>query len=144
MKILASNRKALYSYHIIETWQAGIVLKGTEIKSLRESQCSIAEAWVKLINNEAFLIGATIPPYSQAKEAWKTHDPNRDRKLLLNRKELNRIDKELSPGLTLIPLDIHLNEHNFAKVKLALCKGKKNYDKRQALKERDSRRYGDE
>lgn len=143
MKILASNRKALHDYFVIETWEAGIVLRGTEIKSLREGQASIAEAWVKIKSGEAWLVGATIPAYTNAKEDWVSHAPNRERKLLLKKKELRRIDRQLAERLTLVPLDIHLNQRGYAKVKVALVKGKKSYDKRQTIKERDLRRYGD-
>lgn len=142
MKILASNRKAHHDYFIIEKWEAGIVLVGSEIKSLRQAQASIAEAWIKERNNELWLIGANIPPYAQAKEGWSGHEPTRDRKLLLHRKELTRISREL-PGHTLIPLDIHLNARNFAKITVALCKGKKSWDKRETIKERDLERYGE-
>lgn len=142
MKILTTNRSVSRDYFIIDKWDAGIVLKGTEIKSLRESQASIAEAWVKIINGEAWLIGSTINEYSQAREAWKTHDPTRERKLLLKRAELTRIERELTTGITIVPLDIHLSDRNFAKVTIALVKGKKNYDKRETIKERDLNRLG--
>lgn len=142
-RILARNRKALHDYFVIETWEAGIVLRGTEIKSLREGQASIAESWVKIKNNEAWLVGATIPPYSNAREDWVSHAPTRERKLLLRKKELTRISRQLTERLTLVPLDIHIGKRGFAKVKLALVKGKKSYDKRQTIKDRDLRRYGE-
>lgn len=143
MKILASNRKAHHDYFILQTWVAGIVLKGTEIKSLRDGQSSIMEAWVKVEKGEVFLVGAHIPPYAQAKEAWQTHEPNRTRKLLLHRTEIRKLERELGQSLTIVPLDIHLSDRNIAKVKIALVKGKKNYDKRQTIKDRDAKRYGD-
>lgn len=143
MKILTTNRKAHYDYHILQTWEAGIQLVGTEIKSLRETQADIAAAWVKIEKGEVFMVGSTIQPYSQAKEDWQTHKPDRERKLLLHRSEITRIDRELGKGLTIVPLDIHLNERNIAKVKIALVKGKKKHDKRQTIKDRDARRYGE-
>lgn len=143
MKILASNRKALHDYFIIETWEAGIQLKGTEIKSLRNAQASIGEAWVKVFNGEVWLVGATIPPYENAKANWATHEPARTRKLLLNRQEITRLSREMQPSMTVIPLDIHLNDRGYAKVKIALVKGKKSYDKRETIKKRDFRRYGE-
>lgn len=141
-KILASNRRALYDYFVIETWEAGLKLVGSEIKSLRSSQASIAEAWVKVKNGEAWLIGATIPPYENAQSSWATHEPTRARKLLLKRKEIRRIEAGSVGSTTVIPLDIHLTGRGFAKVKIALVKGKKNYDKRQTIKDRDNQRYG--
>jgi SsrA-binding protein len=143
MKILASNRKAFHDYFIIETWEAGIKLLGTEIKSLRNAQASIGEAWVKVIDGEAWLVGATIPPYENASSTWATHEPTRTRKLLLKRKEITRIGKEIQPGVTVIPLDIHLSDRGYAKVKIALVKGKKLYDKRETIKKRDMQRYGE-
>lgn len=143
MKILTTNRKAYHDYFVIQSWEAGIILKGTEIKSLRETQADIAAAWVKVEKGEVYLVGATIQPYSQAKEAWQTHEPGRTRKLLLNRNEINRLERELGKGTTAIALDIHLNERNIAKVKIALVKGKKKHDKRQTIKDRDLRRYGE-
>ncbi len=138
-KILASNRKVFHDYHVLDTWESGIVLKGTEIKALRTGQASISEAWIKLKDGEAWLIGCHIPPYEPAHSEWATHEPTRDRKLLLHKSELLKIDREL-PGATLVAIDIHLNDHNFAKVTVALVKGKKNYDKREAIKERDQKR----
>lgn len=142
MKILASNRRASHDYFILETFVAGIKLLGTEIKSLRNAQASIAEAWVKVRGGDVYLVGATIPPYSYAKAAWATHEPTRDRLLLLKRKEINRIAREVVGPVTVIPLDIHLTDRGLAKVKIALVKGKKNYDKRQTIKDRDNQRYG--
>lgn len=143
MKIIASNRKAYHDYFIIESWEAGIKLLGTEIKSLRHAQASIAEAWVKVKDGEAHLVGATIPPYENAQSAWATHEPTRTRTLLLKKKELIRIERELDQSMTVIPLDIHLTDRGYAKVKIALVKGKKNYDKRETIKKRDQERYGD-
>lgn len=143
MKILVSNRKAFYDYWIIEELEAGIQLKGSEIKAIRSKNCSIAEAWIRIINHEAFLIGATIPPYENAASPWATHDPTRDRKLLLKKKEILKLEKQLEDRLTIIPLDIHLTDRGLAKMKIALVRGKKSYDKRETIKNRDLERYGD-
>ena|ERR1019366_8205617 len=143
-KVLASNRKAFHDYFVIQQWEAGIMLKGSEIKSLRESQSSLVDSWVKIVNNEAWLIGAYIPEYSQAKDAFSTHIPTRDRKLLLNRSEITRIERELDVSMTVVPINIHLNERNIAKVQIALVKGKKLHDKRQAQKEKDFKRFNDD
>ena len=143
MKVLASNRKAFHDYFIIDSWEAGIKLVGSEIKSLRNAQASISEAWIRITNHEAWLVGANIPPYENAQSAWASHDPRRPRKLLLHRKEILSIEKQLEEKLTVIPLDIHLTERGYAKAKSALVRGKKDYDKRQTIKKRDFERYGD-
>lgn len=140
--MLVSNRKALHDYFIVDSWETGIVLKGTEIKSLRNSQASIAESWIKIQNGEVWLIGATIPPYENAKAGWVSHEPTRTRKLLLRKKEILRIERELQPSMTLIPLDIHLNDRGLAKLKIGLAKGKRDFDKRESIKKRDNMRHG--
>jgi SsrA-binding protein len=141
-KILVSNKKAFYDYFIIQSWIAGIRLKGSEIKSLRNSQASISEAWVKIQNNEVFLVGCNIPPYTHAQANWATHEPTRIRKLLLHRQEITRISRELQTGMTIVPLSIFLSDRGLAKVKIALVKGKKTYDKREVIKKRDHDRLG--
>src|SRR5690625_2956283 len=138
-QIKIHNRKARFQYEILDTYTAGIVLKGTEIKSIREGKASIAESFCEFQNGELFVINMTIQAYSHARHF--NHDPKSARKLLLNRNELRRLEREVrQAGLTIIPLLLYINERGLAKMKIALCRGKKQYDKREAIKERDSKR----
>lgn len=144
MKIICSNKKTRFNFEIISQLEVGIVLKGSEVKSLREATgISIVESYVKIINNEVFLVGATIPPYAGSKENWNGHEPTRQRKLLLHRKEIKKLESELISGFSIVPLDLHYNQFNLIKVTIALCKGKKLHDKREAQKEKDFKRYQD-
>lgn len=137
-KELAVNRKASHDYEILETYEAGIVLEGTEIKSLRNHGGSIQEAYIKILDGELWLIGATIAPYRFGN--IHNHEEKRDRKLLMHKKEILRLKEYVSEkGLALIPLAFFLKEGR-VKVKLARAKGKKSYDKRAAIKERDEKR----
>jgi len=138
---VARNPKATHDYHVIETWETGIVLTGTEVKSLRNGKASIKEAYARLRNGEVFLEGMNITPYEQGNRY--NHDPVRTRKLLLHRKEIERmigaVERE---GLTLVPLELYFKDGR-AKVALALGRGKKQHDKREDLKRRIAQRDAD-
>ncbi len=141
IKVIATNRKARHDYHIEDTIEAGLVLTGSEIKSIRAGQVSLRESYATVRNDEMWLVNAHIASYQQA--SYANHEPRRDRKLLLHRREINRlIGKLQEKGLTLIPLRIYLKDSR-AKVELGLARGKKLYDKRQTLRERDDRRQID-
>ncbi len=138
IKIIAKNRKAYHDYHILDTYEAGIALKGSEIKSIRAAQVSLKDGYATIVDNEIWLMNVHIAPYNQANR--ENHEPRRTRKLLLHRREINRLLGKLQEkGLTLIPLKMYLS-NNRAKVELGLARGKKQYDKRAALKEKESRR----
>jgi len=134
------NKKARFLYEIIDTYTAGIVLTGTEIKSIRSSKASIAESFCEFNEKgELFVINMTIEEYAFGN--YYNHRPKAERKLLLNRKELKKLLKEVqTSGLTIIPLRLFINEKGFAKVNIALAKGKKLYDKRETIKDRDNKR----
>jgi SsrA-binding protein len=135
---LVSNRRATYDYDILDVFEAGIVLTGTEIKSLRNHGGHLQDAYVRIVENEAFLIGCSISVYTFGN--INNHEERRERKLLLHKREINQLKvASQEKGLTLIPLSMYLKEGR-AKVKIGLAKGKKTYDKRQALKERDDNR----
>jgi SsrA-binding protein len=135
---VAQNRKARHDYHIEETFEAGVSLMGSEVKSLRGGKASLQDAYAMVRGSEVFLMGAHIPPYPQA--SMQNHEPTRPRKLLLKRKEIDRlIGKTQEKGLTLVPLRIYLKKNLF-KVEIALAKGKKDYDKREAIAKRDAER----
>lgn len=133
MEIL--NRQASYNYFVLETYDAGIVLKGTEIKSIRNGKCNIKDSYAIIKNGEAFLLNCHISPYEKGNNF--NHEETRTRKLLLNKKEILKLrDSVQIEGNTLIPLKIFFLK-NRAKVQIGVCKGKKNYDKRETLKEKD-------
>ncbi|QND50006.1 SsrA-binding protein SmpB [Rhizobium lusitanum] len=135
-KIVAENRKARFNYEIIDTYEAGIVLKGTEVKSLREGKANIAESYASDEDGEIWLINSYLPEYLQANRF--NHEPRRRRKLLLSGREIGRLRSGINrEGMTLIPLKIYFNDNGRAKLELALAKGKKLHDKRQSEKERD-------
>lgn len=137
-KTITVNRKAQHDYHILETLEAGIVLTGTEIKSIREGRVSIREAYVRPLAGELWLIGAHIAHYPPA--GPMNHDPKRDRKLLVQRKELRELAKAAeAEGVTMVPLRLYLRR-GLAKLELALAKGKKRYDKRAAMAKREAER----
>lgn len=137
-KTVVSNRRALHDYHILERFEAGIVLTGSEVKSLRGGRGSLAEAFARVRNGEVWIEGMHIPPYEQADN--RTYDPVRTRKLLLHRNEIHRlVGKTQERGLTLVPLRVYFF-HGLAKVELGLARGKREYEKRQATLERDHRR----
>ena len=137
-KLIASNRKARHDYTILDTYEAGIALLGTEVKSLRAGRASLVDAFGQEKDGELFLHGLHIPEYAQG--TWTNHEPRRMRKLLLKRDELNRLlGKVREGGLTLVPLSMYFSD-GWAKVELALARGKKSYDKRQDLAKRDADR----
>jgi SsrA-binding protein len=132
--LLASNRRARHDYDILETFEAGVQLKGTEVKAAREGRVQLKDSYVEVRDGEAWLVGAHISPYSHGNRM--NHDPDRDRRLLLGRREIDRIfGRTLMQGQTAVPLSVYL-KGNWIKVELALAKGRKLYDKRQAEKER--------
>ena len=138
VKILAENRKARHDYHIHETFEAGIVLTGTEIKSLRGGRANLTDSYARIENGELFLISAHISPYDQGNRF--NHEPRRNRKLLMHKSEILRLlGKTREKGYTLVPLKIYLS-HGLAKVELALASGKDLYDKRQSAAEKDAKR----
>lgn len=135
---LVSNRKAFHDYEILETFEAGIALLGSEVKSLKAHLGSLQDAYILVSENEVFLKNASISPYAQA--ASFGHEEKRMRKLLLNRKEIEELSKaSMDKGIAIIPLSIYLKK-GFIKIKIALAKGKKTYDKREALKAREDKR----
>ena len=135
---VARNPRATYDYHILETWEAGIILTGTEVKSLRGGKASIKEAFGRVQNGEVFLEGMNVTPYEQGNRY--NHDPVRSRKLLLHRGEIEKLIGAVEQrGLTLVPLELYFRRGR-AKVALALGKGKKQHDKRETLKRRIAER----
>jgi SsrA-binding protein len=137
-KLIASNRKARHDYTILDTYEAGIALFGTEVKSLRAGRASLVDAFGQEKEGELFLHGLHIPEYDRG--TWTNHEPRRNRKLLLKRAELNRLlSKVREGGLTLVPLSMYFSD-GWAKVELALARGKRSYDKRQDLAKRDADR----
>jgi SsrA-binding protein len=139
MKIIVTNRKARHEYTIVETIEAGISLMGTEVKSLREGRANLTDAYGAIEGSEVILRGLHISPYSHTSQT--SLDPRRDRKLLLHRSEIRRlIGKVREKGLTLVPLKLYFNDRGVAKIELALAKGKRSYDKRRTIAERDANR----
>jgi len=135
LKIISNNRKAKYNYFFTEFFEAGIVLKGSEVKSLRDGKVNIAESYAFDHNGEMYLVNSHIPSYKQS--SYNDHDPNRNRKLLLNKKEINKLIGRVNrEGYTLIPTKIYFKKGK-AKIEIAVAKGKKQYDKRQTKKKRD-------
>ena len=135
---IARNKRARHDYHILETWEAGLVLSGTEVKSLREGNANIADAYAIVKDGEVYLLNLHIAPYEQGNQF--NHEPTRTRKLLLHRKEIRRMIGAVErQGLTLIPLELYF-KRGIAKVALALGKGKKLHDKRDTARERDAER----
>lgn len=138
---LVSNRRATFNYEILETFEAGIVLQGTEIKSLRSNGGSLQEAYIKVVGDELWLVGCTIAPYKYGNV--HNHEENRDRKLLMHRREIEKLRiATQEKGLTLIPLAFYLKEGR-VKVRVGIAKGKKSFDKRETIKERDEKRHID-
>lgn len=137
-KTVARNKKASHEYHIIDTYEAGIVLVGPEVKSIRAGKVSLAEAFARIDGTEALLHGMHISPYGPA-SLWNV-DPTRPRKLLLNRREIRRlIGATQQEGFTLVPLELYLKD-GYVKVALALARGKKRFDKREDIRKRDAQR----
>jgi SsrA-binding protein len=139
--VVATNRKARHDYHVEDVFEAGIVLSGTEVKSLRAGRASLVDGYADIDNGEAWLENVHIPEYLQG--TWNNHSTRRKRKLLLHKDEILKLQAKVKEsGFTLIPLSLYFKDGR-AKVELALAKGKKEYDKRQALKERQDKREAD-
>jgi len=135
VKVVATNRRARHNYSVVETFEAGVVLLGSEVKSLREGRMDLKDSYGLARGGEMFLVGAHIAPYEFAREGG--HEPERDRKLLLHRREIDRIAGQVAEkGLTLVPLQVYFKEGK-VKVEMGLAKGKTSYDKRQTLRDRD-------
>ncbi|GHH95954.1 MULTISPECIES: SsrA-binding protein SmpB [Streptomyces] len=137
-KLIAQNKKARHDYLIIDTYEAGLVLTGTEVKSLRQGRASLVDGFVQLDGHEAWLHNVHVPEYSQG--TWTNHSARRKRKLLLHRAEIDKLEsKSQETGHTIVPLALYFKDGR-AKVEIALAKGKKEYDKRQTLREKQDRR----
>lgn len=137
MEIL--NKKAKYNYYILEEYEAGLVLVGSEIKALRKGSANITDSYIRIKNNEAYIINMFIDKYDESNIF--NHEPTRERKLLLHKKEIKKLqEKKAIEGYTIIPLKVYL-KNGIAKVLIGICKGKKLYDKRETIKERDLNRY---
>ena len=138
-KLIAENRRARYDYFLEETFEAGLMLTGSEVKSLRNGRANIAESYASVEGDEVVLINADIPPFAQANRF--NHEPRRHRKLLLHRKQIDKLIGAVQrDGRTIIPVRLYLNEKGKAKLEIALAKGKKLHDKREASAERDWQR----
>lgn len=138
VKIIAQNRRARHDYFVLETWEAGIELKGTEVKSLRLGKCNLKDAYAAVKNGEIFAMGLRISPYE--KGSYFNTDPMRPKRLLMHKAEIRKAQQSvMQQGLTLIPLSIYLKDGRM-KLELALCKGKKLYDKRDDMARRDAKR----
>ena len=136
------NRKAAFEYFFIEEFTAGIVLTGTEIKSIRAGKASLVDTYCTIIRGELWVKGMTVSPYFYG--SYNNHEQKRDRKLLLTRREINRLESATKQtGYTIVPTLVFIDDHGRAKVDIALCKGKKAYDKRQTLKDKEDRREMD-
>ncbi|MDJ0356401.1 SsrA-binding protein SmpB [Paenarthrobacter sp. PH39-S1] len=137
-KVVATNRKAQHDYHVMDTYEAGLVLMGTEVKSLREGRASLVDGFATLYNDELWLESVYIPEYLNG--SWTNHSARRRRKLLLHREELEKIThKTRESGFTIVPLQLYFLDGR-AKVEIAIAKGKKDYDKRQTLREKQDNR----
>jgi len=133
------NKKALFDYEVLEIYIAGIVLTGTEIKSIRGGKASLIESYCVISNKEIFLKNSYIAPFELG--TFNNHEERRLRKLLLNKREINKLKKSIEEkGLTIIPIKMFINNNGLCKVEIALCRGKKEYDKRETIKEKDNKR----
>ena len=138
-QIVIKNKKASHEYEFLEKFTAGMVLQGTEIKSIRQGKASIMEAFCRFNNSELYIYNMHVTEYD--KGGFVNHTPNRTRKLLLNKMELKRLEKKLKDqGLTIVPTRLFVSQSGYAKINIALAKGKKLYDKRESLKQSDSKR----
>jgi SsrA-binding protein len=138
-KINIKNKRASFEYEFVEKFVAGIQLFGTEIKSIRAGKASLVDSYCYFSRNELYVIGMHISEYKFG--SYYNHAEKRERKLLLNRKELNKLDRKTKEsGLTIIPIRLFITDKGFAKLEIALCRGKKHYDKRESLKQRDHKR----
>ena len=138
---VAVNRRARHEYSIDETFEAGLVLTGTEIKSVRSGKVNLADAFARVERGEAWLIGAHIAPFEQASTQRGNHEPKRDRKLLLHRSEIDELlGRTRQKGQTIVPLRLYINDRGRAKVELGLARGKQQHDRRREIAERDAKR----
>lgn len=138
-KVIAKNRRAFHDYEILETYEAGIELTGTEVRSLRENNCQLTDCFALVRNGEVWLNNVHIAPFSHGNIA--NHDPDRRRKLLLHRRQIRELERQTrEKGMALVPLKMYFNERSLVKVELALARGKKLHDKRASMAERDSKR----
>ena len=138
-RVVATNRKARHDYTVLETVEAGIVLTGTEVKSLRLGNANLTESYAMVRNGEVWLLGTHVSPYDQG--SYTNVHPRRERKLLLHRKEIRKLTARTSePGVTLIPLKLYFTSTNIAKVLLGICRGKREYDRRQDIAAREAER----
>lgn len=139
--LVAQNRKARHDYHIDDTFEAGLVLTGTEVKSLREGRASLVDGYAAVKEGEVWLHNVHIPEYTQG--TWTNHEPRRVRKLLLHRDQIRKLNaKTLESGLTIVPLALYFKD-GYAKVEIGVARGKKSYDKRHSLAEREAKRDAD-
>lgn len=138
-KNIAVNKKAFHDYEIIEKYEAGIALLGSEVKSIREGRVSFKDSYVEIKSQEAFLVSTHIAPYSNA--TYNNHEPERERKLLLHKQELKKLDRKIKTrGVTIVPLRMYFTPKGKVKLEIALAKGKRLYDKKQKIKEKDMQR----
>lgn len=138
-KLIADNRRAKHQYEILESLECGIVLRGSEVKSLRNGKCSLDEAYGRMRSEELWLVNCDIPEYRQA--SFWNHEPKRARKLLLNKQELRKFaGKSTEQGLTLVPLKLYFNHRGIAKCLMGICRGRKLHDKREVMKKKDAQR----
>ena len=136
MRMVATNKKASFNYELLEKFEAGISLRGTEVKSIRLGKVSLKESYAEIKKGEVFLVNCHISPYESA--SWFNHDPTRERKLLLHRREIKRLTGKIQEkGLTLIPTKVFFNDKGKVKIEVALAKGKRTYQKREVIRERD-------
>ena len=138
-KLICKNKKAYFNYEFLKTYIAGIILTGTEIKSIRLGKCSLVDTYCYISNNEIWLKNSYVAEYQN--KGYVTHEERKDRKLLLTKYEINKLRKDVeTPGLTIIPIKMFINDKGLCKLEIALCKGKKEYDKRETLKAKDAKR----
>jgi SsrA-binding protein len=139
MKIVTVNKKAFHDYEILTKYEAGLVLLGSEVKSIRAGAVSLKDSYVEIRAGEAFLVSSHIGQYANA--SFNNHEPRRERKLLLNRREIRKCDQRVQvKGLTIIPLRMYLNDKGLVKLEIGLAKGKRQYEKKQKIKDRDIKR----
>src|SRR5688500_15447937 len=137
-KVVARNRKAFHDYEVLEELEAGLMLVGTEVKSLRAGQLTLGDAHARFIRGELYLVNAHIPEYKMG--GWTNHEPTRPRKLLLKKREIAKLSQRIEEkGLTVVPLSVYF-KRGYAKTKLGICRGKQAHDKRQAIAEREAKR----
>ena len=138
IKIVAQNKKARYDYHILEVYEAGLVLTGSEVKSLRKGQCQLKDSYIDIHNGQMFLLSVHISKYLES--SYNNHEPERPRKLLMHKKQIHRLQGSIKQkGLTIVPLKVYFKSSK-AKVEIGVVKGKKLYDKREVIKQRDVQR----